>query len=92
MWQTALGSGALANIRYDRVGALANVYTIQGQLDSFNASYIPLFDLSDAAMPSTIRRMRAYIATVLSFERALVSRYDDALKLIDVPASAASPR
>ncbi len=86
-WQTALATGALANIRYDRVGALANVYTIQGKLDSFNASYIPLFDFSDASMPSTVRRMRAYSATVLSFERALVSRYDDALKLIDAPAA-----
>jgi type II secretory pathway pseudopilin PulG len=82
-WQSALATGALGNIRYDRVAALANVYTIQNKLDAFNASYIPLFDFSDAVMPSTIRRMRAYSATVLSFERAMLASYDETLELID---------
>ncbi len=81
-WQSALATGALTNIRYDRVAALSNVYTIQNKLDSFNTSYIPLFDFSDAAMPSTVRRMHAYSATVLSFERTLISSYDETLDLI----------
>jgi len=82
-WQSALATGALTNIRYDRVASLSNAYTIQNKLDSFNASYIPLFDFADAAMPSTVRRMNAYAATVLSFEHALVANYDKTLALID---------
>ena len=82
-WQGALASGALSNIRYDRVASLSGVYTVQNKLDAFNASYIPLFDFSDAAMPSTVRRMHAYGATVVSFERTLVSSYDATLKLIE---------
>ena len=86
-WQSALATGALTNIRYDRVAALSNVYTIQNKLDSFNASYIPLFDFSDGAMPSTVRRMHAYSATVLSFERALISNYDATVALIGSPST-----
>lgn len=86
-WQSALATGALSNIRYDRVASLANVYTVQNKLDAFNASYIPLFDFSDAVMPSTVRRMRAYSATVLSFERALIANYDETLKLVNAKAA-----
>ena len=82
-WQGALASGALSNIRYDRVASLSGVYTVQNKLDAFNASYIPLFDFSDPAMPSTVRRMHAYGATVVSYERVLVSSYDATLKLIE---------
>jgi hypothetical protein len=78
-WQTAIATGALAHMSYKDVAAASNAYTLQGKLDSFNASYLPLFDFSDPAMPGTVRRMRAYMQTVLSFETAMAADYDSAL-------------
>jgi hypothetical protein len=78
-WQTAIATGALAHMSYKDVAALSNAYTLQGKFDSFNASYLPLFDFSDPAMPGTVRRMRAYMQTILVYEIALAADYDSAL-------------
>jgi len=47
---------------------------------------IPTFDFSDAAMPSTIRRMLVYVATMRTNEDTLLNRYADALKLLPARA------
>jgi hypothetical protein len=78
-WQSAIATGALAHMRYSDVAALSTVYTLQGRFDSFNTSYLPLFDFSDPAMSGTVRRMHAYMQTVLSYENALMAGYDSAL-------------
>ncbi|MEP6733144.1 MAG: hypothetical protein ABJE10_21050 [bacterium] len=81
-WQTAITTGALANLPYRQIGALSDVYTLQTKLDAFNGSYIPLFDFSDAAMLATVRRMSAYMQTVLSFESALMKDYTNTLGVL----------
>ncbi len=78
-WQAALATGALGNMRYGEIAALSDAYTVQGKLDAFTLSYLPLFDFSDAAMPGTVRRMHVYMRTVLSYETALLGEYDAAL-------------
>jgi type II secretory pathway pseudopilin PulG len=85
-WQTALSTGALGNMPYAQVGILSDVYTLQLKLDAFNGSYITLFDFSDAAMPATVRRMHAYMQTVLNFETALLKDYDAALAALGTVA------
>src|SRR4051812_29398202 len=82
-WQTAMATGALANMRYPEVAAVSTAYTLQGKVDAFNASYIPVFDFSDPAMAATVRRMRAYMQTVVAYERALMADYDSALVQLD---------
>ena len=86
-WQSALATGALADMPYREVSSLSNLYTVQGKLDAFNASYIPLFDFSDAAMPATVRRLNAYMQSVMSFETALAAECDSTLAVLDAPAS-----
>ena len=62
------------------VAAMSTVYTVQGRFEAFNTSYLPLFDFSDPAMSGTVRRMHAYMQTVLSYENApLMAGYDSAL-------------
>jgi hypothetical protein len=84
-WQSAIATGALAHMRYPDVAAVSTAYTLQGKVDAFNASYIPLFDFSDPAMPATVRRMRAYMQTVVVYETALMADYDSALVRLDGP-------
>ena len=81
-WQTALTTGALANLPYRQVGALSDAYTLQTKLDAFTGAYIPLFDFSDAAMPATVRRINAYMQTVVSFETTLLREYADGLQTL----------
>ena len=81
-WQTALTTGALANLPYSQVGALSDAYTIQTKLDAFTGASIPLFDFSDAAMPATVRRINAYMQTVVSFETVLLREYADGLQTL----------
>jgi type II secretory pathway pseudopilin PulG len=84
-WQSAIATGAIAHMSYEEVAALSTVYTLQGRFDAFNTSYLPLFDFSDPAMAGTVRRMHAYMQTVLSYETALSANYDSALvRLSDV--------
>jgi hypothetical protein len=85
-WHSAIATGALPGLGYDRVAALSDAYTVQGKLDTFNAAYLPLFDFSDAAMPATVRRMNVYMQTVLSYESALMRQYDATLRALDAPA------
>lgn len=85
-WQSALATGALANMRYGEVASLSNLYTVQAKLDAFNASYIPLLDFSDPAMRGSVRRMNAYMQTVMSYEGALVRESDSTLAVLDVSA------
>ena len=85
-WQTALTTGALGNLPYRQVGALSDAYTVQTKLDAFTGAYIPLFDFSDAAMPATVRRMNAYMQTVISFETVLLREYADGLRILPVGA------
>jgi hypothetical protein len=82
-WQSAIATGALAHMRYPEVAAVSTVYTLQGKFDAFNTSYIPLFDFSDPAMAATVRRMRAYMQTVVAYETALMADYDSALVRLD---------
>jgi len=84
-WQSAMATGALAHMRYPEVAAVSTAYTLQGKFDAFNASYIPLFDFSDAAMMATVRRMHAYMQTVVVYETALMADYDSALVKLDRP-------
>jgi hypothetical protein len=85
-WQSALTTGVLARMPYRDVAVLSNAYTLQGKLDVFNTSYLPLFDFSDASMPGTVRRMRAYMQTVVVYEEAITSDYDSALAVLKSPA------
>jgi type II secretory pathway pseudopilin PulG len=82
-WQSAIATGALAHMKYPEVSAVSTVYTLQGKFDAFNASYIPLFDFSDPAMAATVRRMHAYMQTVVVYETALIADYDSALVRLD---------
>jgi type II secretory pathway pseudopilin PulG len=66
-WQTALTTGALANLPYRQVGALSDAYTLQ-------------------TMPATVRRMNAYMQTVISFETALLREYADGLRTLPAEA------
>ena len=89
-WQTALTTGALANLPYRQVGALSDAYTVQSKLEAFTGAYIPLFDFSDAAMRATVRRMNVYMQTVISFETALLREYAEGL--LTLSAVAGTPR
>ena len=42
-----------------------------------------MLDFSDTQMHDTVRRLRAYIQSVLSFERYLLKQYDVALARLD---------
>ncbi len=91
-WQSALASGALGALPYAQVSAVSEAYTLQTKLDGFTAGYLPLFDFSDAAMPATVRRMRAYMQTVMSYEQVLLARYDAALAALEArPAAHVDP-
>jgi type II secretory pathway pseudopilin PulG len=81
-WQSALTTGALSNMPYGHVSALSSLYTIQTKLDDFTIAYLPLFDFSDQAMPGTVRRMNVYMQTVLSYEHALMQRYESTLRVL----------
>jgi type II secretory pathway pseudopilin PulG len=81
-WQSALATGALSRLPYREVAALSNVYTIQTRFDTFNAGYLPLFDFSDGAMGGTVRRMSAYMQTILSYETAMLRGYDSSLVVL----------
>ncbi len=87
-WQSALATGALGTLPYAQVSVLSDAYTVQTKLDEFTAGYLPLFDFADAAMPSTARRMRAYMQTVMSYERAMMEQYDRALAALGAPPAA----
>jgi type II secretory pathway pseudopilin PulG len=85
-WQSALATGALSRMPFREVASLSNVYTLQGRLDTFNAAYLPLFDFSDLAMSGTVRRMHAYMQTILSYETTLLAEYDTTLVILGAPA------
>jgi len=87
-WQSALATGALAKLPYRAVAKLSDIYTVQGKLDAFNASYLPLFDFSDPAMSGTVRRMHAYMQTVMSYETVLLTRYDSTLAQLGAATAA----
>ena len=78
-WQSALATGALARMPYREVSKLSSVYTLQGKIDAFNTSYLPLFDFSDPVVSGTVRRMHVYMQTVMSYESALLQSYDSTL-------------
>ena len=78
-WQTAIATGALSGLPYRQIGVLSDAYTLQSKLDAFTSSYVPGFDFSDAAMPATVRRISAYMQTVVSFESALLKDYEQGL-------------
>jgi hypothetical protein len=59
---------------------------IRSPREPFTGAYIPLFDFSDAAMPATVRRMNAYMQTVISFETALLREYADGLQTLPTGA------
>lgn len=80
-WQTALTLGAAANMGFDTLQTLSRLYAVQTRFDQYNLASISTFDFSDAAMPSTIRRMLVYVATMRTNEDTLLNRYDAALKL-----------
>ena len=82
-WQSALGTSAIGTIPFGTVQQLSDAYSIQGKLDSFNASFLPVLDFSDGEMHDTVRKMRVYIETVLSYERYLLAQYDVALKSVE---------
>ena len=67
-----MATGALSRMPFREVASLSTVYTLQGRLDTFNAAYLPLFDFSDPAMSGTVRRMHAYMQTILSYETTLL--------------------
>jgi hypothetical protein len=81
-WQSALTLGAVSNMGFDTVRALSRLYSLQGRFDQYSIATIPTFDFSDAAMPSTIRRMLVYVATMRTNEDTLLNRYADALKML----------
>lgn len=78
-WQSALTTGAIGGRPFGEIAALSRLYTVQNKLDAFTLSYLPLFDFSDPAMVGTVRRLNAYMQTILSFEHELVRDYDAAL-------------
>jgi type II secretory pathway pseudopilin PulG len=82
-WQSALATGALADMPYREVSSLSNLYTAEGRLDAYNASSLPLFDFSDTAMHGTVRRMSAYMQTVMSYETVLLRESDSTLAVLD---------
>jgi type II secretory pathway pseudopilin PulG len=86
-WQSALATGALANMPYREVSSLSSLYTIQGKLDAYNMASVPLFDFSDVAMHGTVRRVNAYMQTVMSYETALARQCDSTLAVLDRPAA-----
>jgi hypothetical protein len=81
-WQSALTTGALSRMPFREVASLSTAYTLQGRLDTFNATYLPLFDFSDPMMSSTVRRMHAYMQTILSYETTLLRDYDSTLVVL----------
>lgn len=80
-WQSAITLGAVSGMGFDTVRTLSRLYTAQSKIDGY-ASAVESFDFSDAAMPSTVRRMWVYFATVATNEDTLLNRYDAALKLL----------
>jgi len=79
-WQSALTLGAVGGMGFDTVRTLSRLYAVQTRLDAY-ASNIESFDFSDNAMPSTVRRMYVYFATVTTNEDTMLNRYTQALKL-----------
>jgi type II secretory pathway pseudopilin PulG len=87
-WQSAITLGSVANMGYDTVRVLSSVYATQAKFDQYTQNGLNTFDFSDAAMPSTIRRMYVYVETMGTLEDTLAARYTRALKLLhDAPAS-----
>lgn len=89
-WQSALTLGAASNMGFDTVRVLSRLYSLQAKFDQYNAAAIPTFDFSDAAMPSTIRRMHVYVVTIRTNEDTLLNRYTEALRLLSPNPSPAS--
>jgi hypothetical protein len=81
-WQSAIALGTLANMGYDTVRVLSSLYSVQSKFDLYMTSSLPTFDFSDAAMPSTVRRMYIYVETMRINEDTLVGRYAKALELL----------
>ncbi len=84
-WQTAVSTGAIGDIPFGTVGMLSRAYTVQGRLDAFNTAFFPVLDFSDERMHGTVRRMRVYVSTVLSYERYLLTQYDSCLVRLEPP-------
>ncbi|HWH51401.1 MAG TPA: hypothetical protein VN651_07645 [Gemmatimonadaceae bacterium] len=84
-WQSAVTLGTVANMGYDTVRVLSAAYDFQAKFDQYTSSSIPTFDFSDAAMPSTIRRMYVYVETMGIMEDTLMVRYNAALRLLNPP-------
>jgi hypothetical protein len=52
---------------------------VQQRFEEYATQSIPLFDFADTAMPSTIRRMHVFLASVTTNEDTLLNRYEKAL-------------
>jgi hypothetical protein len=82
-WQSAVSTGAIGSIPFATVSLLSSTYTVQGKLDTFNTAFFPVLDFSDERMHGTVRRMRVYVASVLSYEHFLLAQYDSCLVRLD---------
>ena len=81
-WQSAVTLGAVANMGFDTVQVLSRLYTLQSKFDQFNTAGVTTFDFSDAAMPSTVRRVWVYVFTMRVNEEDVLERYTAALKML----------
>lgn len=77
-WETALSTGAIKDLPFDRLAALSGAYSYQKRLDGYNSASIAAFDFSDQAMAGTARKVYIYLATVVPNEEALENRYKSA--------------
>lgn len=81
-WESALTLGTVANMGYDTVRVLSSLYAKQAKFDAYASSGFSSFDFADAAMPSTVRRIYVYAATVRVNEDALLAQYAAALRVL----------
>jgi len=81
-WQSAITLGAVSNIGYDTVTTLSSLYALQAKFDQYATDGISTFDFADETMPSTVRKMWVYFATVRTYEDTLLNRYNTALTLL----------
>ena len=81
-WQSALTLGVVPNIGFDTIRTLSRLYLLQSKFDQYAETSLPSFDFSDPAMPSTVRRVWVFVQTMGVNEDTLLTRYDDALRLI----------
>ena len=84
-WQSAITLGVVSNIGFDTVQTISRLYSLQTKFDQYMEASLPSFDFSDAAMPSTVRRVWVFVQTMAVNEDTLLNRYDDALRLIGKP-------